>query len=91
MPWVVRFDDEFELEFVNLQQEVQDHLLAAARILADYGPQLGRPYVDTLKGSNHPNMKELRFEAFGGAWRVAFAFDPRRRVLPAGRRRQVGG
>ena len=28
-----------------------------------YGPQLGRPYADTLKGSKHANMKELRFEA----------------------------
>jgi hypothetical protein len=34
--------------------------------------------VDTLKGSKHANMKELRFDAGGGVWRVAFAFDPRR-------------
>jgi hypothetical protein len=31
--------------------------------------------VDTLKDSRHANMKELRFEAQGGVWRVAFAFD----------------
>jgi len=24
-------------------------------------------------------MKELRFDAAGGVWRVAFAFDPRRK------------
>jgi hypothetical protein len=26
-------------------------------------------------------MKELRFDASGGVWRVAFAFDPRRRAI----------
>src|ERR1700722_17690143 len=44
-------------------------------------PQLGRPRVDTLKGSRHANMKELRFEAAGGVWRVAFAFDPKRNAV----------
>ena len=42
---------------------------------------LGRPHVDTLKGSRHPNMKELRFDAADGAWRVAFAFDSKRRAI----------
>jgi len=37
--------------------------------------------VDTLKGSEHANMKELRFDAVGGVWRVAFAFDPRRQGI----------
>jgi hypothetical protein len=50
-------------------------------LLAQFGPQLGRPRVDTLKGSKHTNMKELRFDAADGAWRVAFAFDPRRRAI----------
>jgi hypothetical protein len=26
-------------------------------------------------------MKELRFDAAGGVWRVAFAFDPKRRAI----------
>jgi hypothetical protein len=81
MPWTVRFEDEFEGEFLALQAEVQDQLLAGARLLADYGPRLGRPYVDTLKGSKHANMKELRFDGAGGVWRVAFAFDPRRQGI----------
>jgi hypothetical protein len=34
-----------------------------------------------LKGAKHPNLKELRFEAAGGAWRVAFAFDPVRQAI----------
>ncbi|MFL4967801.1 MAG: type II toxin-antitoxin system RelE/ParE family toxin [Xanthobacteraceae bacterium] len=53
MLWIVRFEDEFEQEFLALEEEVQDELLAVARLLAEHGPQLGRPYVDTLKGSKH--------------------------------------
>jgi hypothetical protein len=45
------------------------------------GPQLGRPRVDTLNGSKHANTKELRFDAAGGVWRFAFAFDPKRRAI----------
>ena len=52
-----------------------------ARFLQQFGPQLGRPRVDTLKGSRHANMKELRFSAADGEWRVAFAFDPKRKAI----------
>nr|MDL2420410.1 type II toxin-antitoxin system RelE/ParE family toxin [Pseudomonas sp. BGr12] len=45
------------------------------------GPALGRPSVDTLKGARHSNMKELRFTAGDGVWRVAFAFDPMRQAI----------
>jgi hypothetical protein len=55
--------------------------LAHARLLGEFGPQLGRPYVDTLAGSQNSNMKELRFDAADGVWRVAFAFDPQRRAV----------
>ena len=37
--------------------------------------------VDTLSNSKHANMKELRFDADNGVWRVAFAFDPQRRAI----------
>ena len=37
--------------------------------------------ADTLKGSKHANMKELRFEASDGEWRAAFAFDPERKAI----------
>jgi hypothetical protein len=81
MPWQVEFEDAFEAEFLAFDQSVQDALLAVARLLIDYGPQLGRPYADTLKGSRHANMKELRFEAADGEWRAAFAFDPQRKAV----------
>ena len=37
--------------------------------------------MDTLSGSKHANMKELRFNAAGGVWRAAFAFDPKRNAI----------
>ena len=81
MSWKVRFHDEFDAEFDDLPEVVQDELLAHARLLEVFGPHLGRPRVDTLNGARHANMKELRFAADGGVWRVAFAFDPRRRAI----------
>jgi hypothetical protein len=79
--WIVEFDEAFEQEFKAFDEEVQDALLAVAKLLADYGPQLGRPYADTLKGSKHANMKELRFEALDGEWRAAFTLNPKRRAI----------
>ena len=81
MGWAVEIADEFEPEFDALDEEVQTEVLALARLLQQFGPNLGRPRVDTLKGSRHANLKELRFSAAGGEWRVAFAFDPRRRAI----------
>ena len=74
MEWTVKFHEEFD----ELQQDVKDELLAEARFVEIFGPETGRPHVDKLHGSKYPNMKELRFEAADGEWRVAFAFDPRR-------------
>jgi hypothetical protein len=81
MPWIVEFHDDFEAEFLTFEPAVQDALLAVARLLADLGPRLGRPYADTLNGSKYSNMKELRFEASDGEWRAAYAFDPRRQAV----------
>ena len=81
MLWKIIFDEEFEPEFDGLPPEVQDELYAEAGFVEKFGPETGRPHVDTLKGSGYANMKELRFEADGGEWRVAFAFDPKRRAI----------
>ena len=81
MKWEVSFQDDFEAEFDALDEAVQDELLAHAKLLEQFGPQLGRPRVDTLNGSRHANMKELRFDANDGVWRVAFAFDPKRQAM----------
>lgn len=81
MPWTVIFHEKFDAELAELSATVRQELLATARLLKDEGPQLGRPHADTLNGSNHANMKELRFNADDGVWRVAFAFDPKRRAV----------
>ena len=81
MKRVVLIHEDFDPEFNVLPEDVQDELLAHARMLQKFGPTLGRPWVDTLKGSHHANMKELRFKAADGVWRVAFAFDPERRAI----------
>lgn len=54
---------------------------ALAKLLAEFGPQPGRPYVDTLKSSKQANMKKMRFSAADGEWRTAFAFDPERNAI----------
>ena len=81
MAWTVLFYDAFDTEFSNLKEDLQDELLAHARLLAEFGPNLGRPTVDTLKGSRHTNMKELRFSWNKQVWRVAFVFDPQRQAI----------
>jgi hypothetical protein len=81
MEWKVAFGDEFDKEFEELSEPVQDELLASAKLLAAYGPALSRPHADTLNGSSFANMKELRFDADNGVWRVAFAFDPERKAI----------
>jgi len=81
MVWQVALADEFHAEYLALSEPVQDELLLAVRLLEVYGPKLGRPHVDTLKGSKFANMKELRFRASNGVWRVAFAFDPKRSAI----------
>jgi hypothetical protein len=79
--WPVTFHPEFELEFDELDADVQDELLAQASLLEAFGPRLGRPRVDTLNGSAYANMKEMRFDAADGVWRVAFAFDPEQQAI----------
>lgn len=64
-----------------MAEDLQDEVLAHASLLAQVGPNLGRPTVDTLKASRHSNMKELRFDWNGEVWRVAFAFDPNRQAI----------
>lgn len=81
MTWTVLLADEFEQEFLALGKDVQNEMFALTRLLQQFGPQLGRPRVDTLRDSRHANMKELRFDAADGVWRVAFAFDPKRRAI----------
>lgn len=60
MAWEVEYTNEFEEWWDALTVEEQRRTEAAVEVLQERGPGLGRPWVDTLQGSRHPNMKELR-------------------------------
>ncbi|WP_315636936.1 MULTISPECIES: type II toxin-antitoxin system RelE/ParE family toxin [Microbacterium] len=67
---------------MNLDDDTYDQVIAAIELLQEHGPQLGRPLVDTVKGSSYKNMKELRPGSSGNSeLRVLFAFDPQRQAI----------
>jgi hypothetical protein len=66
----------------DLDQSSYEQVVAALELIAERGPQLGRPLVDTVVGSRHKNMKELRPGSSGRSeLRVLFAFDPERQAI----------
>jgi hypothetical protein len=70
------------LEWFFMQAEpTKEAVRAYVKLLSTKGPELGRPYVDTLKGSKYPNMKELRVQAQGKKYRIAFIFTKKRTCL----------
>jgi len=64
---------------MRLGEEDANRIAASLDELGRLGPTLGRPFVDSIKGSRHHNMKELR--SVGGHLRALFAFDPRRHAV----------
>lgn len=81
MRWPVLLHPDFEPEFQTLPEVVRDEIFVSLPLMKTYGPTLGRPWADTLNGSRFANMKELRFPAANGVWRLAFAFDPKRQAI----------
>jgi hypothetical protein len=76
--WEVEFTDEFGHWWDQLDADEQESVAASVELLRQLGPQLPRPHADTVKGSRHSNMKELRTQHQGRPLRTLFAFDPRR-------------
>ncbi len=80
--WEVEFHPDCETWADQLDPADAEALLAAIGVLRDQGPTLGRPLADTVKGSRHKNMKELRPGSTGRTEvRVLFAFDRVRRAI----------
>lgn len=84
--WEARTTEAFDRWFSVLGEtpegrQAQIEIDAAVRVLREVGPTLGRPLVDTLGGSTHANLKELRARAGGMVIRIAFAFDPLKRAI----------
>lgn len=76
--WRVDQTEEENAWFKNLDEEAREAILEAVKVLAQIGPALGRPRVDSIDGSKHQNMKELRVQNKGRLFRIFFAFDPER-------------
>jgi hypothetical protein len=76
--WEVEVSNEFAEWYGSLNEPESESVDTAVDMLVEYGPKLARPYIDTLKGSRYPNMKELRVQHQGRPYRILFAFDPRR-------------
>lgn len=79
--WNVEYRDEFEAWWRRLPADAQEAIAHDIDVLAAIGPGLGRPFVDAVHGSRYRNMKELRTNHSGHAYRVLFAFDPRRTAI----------
>lgn len=79
--WNVVTTETFDHWFYEQITALQDEVLATLKILQEFGPQLGRPYADTVKGSQYHNMKELRIQFAGSPIRAFFAFDNERSAI----------
>ena len=79
--WEVEYTDEFRQWWEELGEAEQDAIARGVETLRRVGPSLGRPRVDSVYGSRHSNMKELRTPYAGRPFRTFFAFDPRRTAI----------
>jgi hypothetical protein len=77
MPYDIYFAAEAEAWMLALDDNDDDAIIARVELLEERGPGLGRPVVDSIEGSRHSNLKELR----AGSMRALFAFDPARRAI----------
>jgi len=76
--WEVEFTDEFGEWWDGLSENAQDDMAFGVNLLREHGPDLTRPYADTGRGSDFPNMRELRVQHEGRPFRVLYAFNPHR-------------
>ena len=79
--WEVATTDDFDAWFADLNAAAQVEVIAKVELLKVVGPALRRPHADTLNGSKHANMKELRADTANTVLRIAFAFDPKRSAI----------
>lgn len=82
MQWTVITHPAVAEWLVTIDKGTFGQITAAVRELAQEGPALGRPLADTVKGSRHKNMKELRPGSSGRSEiRILFAFDKERQAI----------
>ena len=76
--WDIETTDTFDAWYEELDDTQRSDVLAGMLLLQEKGPQLSRPYADTLNGAKFLNMKELRIQSKGQPLRAFYAFDPKR-------------
>jgi len=81
MEWIIEFDEDFSAWFHAQEDDLQDEITAALKVLAAFGPALRRPRVGNIGDSKHSQMKELIVQYQGEPWRILFAFDPDRHAI----------
>lgn len=79
--WIVDTTDLFDRWLCQQDDDMIDDMLASLKVLELFGPSIGRPDVDQVKGSDFHNMKELRVQSKGRPVRAFFAFDPKRQAI----------
>ncbi len=79
--WAIETTDIFDGWFDALDDIDRANVLASLIVLREQGPALSRPYADSVNGSRHSNMKELRVQSKGDPIRAFFAFDPTRKGI----------
>lgn len=79
--WEIQRTDEIAEWIKSLDEDAREAILKNLIILQEIGPNLGRPYVDTIKQSRHQNMKELRVQNKMRLYRIFFVFDSDRQAL----------
>lgn len=81
MGWQVELTERVQAFVQSLDEDDKVRVVAAMKVLAEQGPDLGRPLVDVIKTSRHKNMKELRISSGQKKFRVLFAFDEMRHAI----------
>lgn len=81
MAYTVNASEEFGEWFSAQEKSLKRVIAAHIGLLEDQGPQLRRPYADTLEGSKLSNLKELRVQHRGEPYRILYAFNPERKAL----------
>jgi len=82
MIWEVLVTPRFEQWFMSLTKAEQIEVQAMVDVLEIKGPQLKRPYADTVKGSKRlSNLKELVIQHAGKPYRVFYAFNHKRQAM----------
>ena len=77
--WDVVTSEKYDSWFLEQADDEKAVILSKIYLLEEYGPNLGRPHADTIKGSKKlTNLKELRIKTDGHVFRVAYIFDPER-------------